>query len=139
MSKITYKEAREMLSHSCERYIIHNKVQLAKTNVKSPEMPDEDCFFDRALGSNVPRTEFFGWVGCEYSYLLDHILELDKTYCYRGYGYHHYEIVYPPCASKITFFPAGRIYLDYFNSRDYVIPSLVLDRLMVLVGLIEEL
>jgi hypothetical protein len=140
MTKINYNQSHKTLAQTCERYLVHNQAQLDALIPISPSFP-EDSFFDRAY-QHSPG--FLGWVSCKYAELMDKIIFLNPMH---NRDFDHCEDVYPPCENKFTFVPRRLKFDDMgnmivFNAYDeypHVDPKLVLDRLTVLLGLLNHI
>jgi hypothetical protein len=73
MAKINYKKARKMLSKACERYIVHNKVELNKLRDESSFRSSNEFYPDVAPWW---YSGFRLWLSCEFFQLLKYICHL---------------------------------------------------------------
>ena len=114
MTQINYTKARRTLNQAFQRYIAHKKNQLSALTAESPIIP-KSMFYERALGTDEPCSGFIAWVSCKYAYLFDEIAELNKVDNYRAGGVVYYELNYPSCRRKTTFY--GKPPFDYSNDN----------------------
>ncbi|MCC5792610.1 MAG: hypothetical protein JJT82_08410 [Legionellaceae bacterium] len=125
-----YKKARDMLEQICERYVAHNESQLNAL----PEISYALIHGDFSFNTVYPRSGFCGWVAYEYVGLFNCIRGLRMPVSNAD------QDAYTDCISKHAFFPfEGRtVNPHYFNERNYVAPSLFIDRLNALYQLMQQ-
>lgn len=137
MPTINYNQVHKTLAQTCDRYIVHNQSQLDALVPICRKYPDE--FFFRRAGND--SLGFLGWISCEYAELMDNILFLNPM---NNRDFDQCEAVYPPCKNKFTFVPqrndkGNLIEFDAYDGYPHVDPKLVLERLTVLLGLMNHL